>query len=91
MLRVRVQLFGDEQNQRRDRYKVASVVYKNQRNTYTYKLSKASPLFSLHDKMGENSDGRTVEVIKTSIQSTAAPNSMMKNQTNATNPPGEQR
>ena len=41
--------------------------------------------------MGENSDGRTVEEIKTSIQTTAAPNStMMKNQTNTTNRPGEQ-
>ena len=58
MLRVQVQLFGDEQKQRRDRYKVASVVYKNQRNTYTYKLSKASPPSSLHDKMGEKL-GRT--------------------------------
>jgi len=64
MLRVQVQLFGDEQKQRRDRYKVASVVYRNQRNTYTYKFPKASPLSSLHDKTGENSDGRTVEEIK---------------------------
>ena len=70
---------------KRDGYKV--VVYKNQRNTYTYKPSKASPLSSLHDKMGESSDGRTMGEIKTTIQTTAASNStMIKNQTNDTGP-----
>jgi len=56
----------------RDGYKVPSVVYKNQRSTYTYKLSNASPLSSLHGKMGENSDGRTAGEILL-IQTTQHP------------------
>jgi hypothetical protein len=63
---------------------VPSVVYKNQRSTYKYKPSYASPLSSLHGKMGENSDGRTVGEV--SYKPRPPDSTTIKNQTNDTNP-----